>query len=72
MIGIGGIAGLLFVLSNHFSVDISVYLVSVIFLSGFLAWARLSLGAHKPSQVYSGFALGWLAVALCISIFFNH
>ena len=68
MIGVGGIAGLLFALSYKFHVDVLWHLAIVIILSGLLAWARLWLNSHKPSQVYIGFITGWVIVWLSVVI----
>ncbi|MFP4556482.1 MAG: hypothetical protein ACLFNU_06395 [Bacteroidales bacterium] len=69
MIGIGGIAGMLFALSYRFSVDVVWHLVIVIVVAGILAWARLAANAHKPVQVYTGFITSWIIVALTIIVF---
>jgi hypothetical protein len=66
MVGIGGVTGLLFALSQKLYVDINWYLMGVIILAGIVAWARLALHSHKPSQVYMGFVLGSVTVALSI------
>jgi len=69
MIGIGGMAGLFFALSIRFYVDVSWYLVAIVLAAGVIAWSRLVLNAHKPSQVYSGFAIGWISIALSMLLF---
>lgn len=69
MIGLGGIAGMLFALSYRFSVDVIWHLAIVVILAGILAWARLTVNAHKPSQVYTGFIASWIIVALTIIMF---
>lgn len=66
MIGIGGIAGLLFALTQSFFYDIFWYLIIAIILAGLVAWARLEVNAHKPAQVYGGFLLGWVTISLSI------
>ena len=66
MVGIGGIAGLLFGLSQRAYFNIMWFLLAAIIVAGVVAWARLALKAHEPAQVYTGFSLGWICVTLCI------
>lgn len=66
MVGIGGIAGLLFGLSQKAYFNIMWFLLAIIIIAGIVAWARLAVKAHEPAQVYAGFSLGWTCVALCI------
>lgn len=64
----GGLVGLLVIVSMHLNVNTNLWLIIVILLSGVLASARLYLGAHKPSQVFAGFALGFFVIALGIGL----
>ncbi len=64
MIGIGGLAGFIFSLSHLFYTDVLYFVVVAFFISGIVAWARLALNAHKPSQIYTGFALGFLIMLI--------
>ncbi len=59
MVGIGGLAGLIFSFSLLFQAEVLVFLVLTIFVAGLVGWARLTLKAHNPPQVYTGFVLGW-------------
>lgn len=61
-IGLGGLAGALYAMSIHYSVDLSWVLVLIFLVAGLVGSARLYLGAHKPSQVYAGFLWGFLIV----------
>jgi hypothetical protein len=63
MVGIGGITGLFFALSIRFYADVTWLLVAAVLIAGLVAWSRLSLNAHKPAQVYLGFAIGWITIA---------
>lgn len=67
MVGIGGIFGLLYALSLRFQAAGLWFIIAAIAAAGLVAWARLSLNAHKPSQVYAGFSLGALAVAFFVT-----
>ena len=49
--------------------DMSVALIAIILLSGIVAYARLKLNAHTPSQVYSGFVLGFF-IELGLMLFY--
>lgn len=64
MIGIGGILGLIYVLSAQLKLDLVGILLLGTFLAGLLGSARLKLESHKPAQVYFGFLFG-----LCLMIF---
>ena len=59
MIGIGGIAGCLFALSQFLIADLLFPILIVIVASGILGWARLAREAHTPAQIYSGFFIGF-------------
>lgn len=64
MIGIGGIVGLLFALSERLSIDVGFWIICAILISGFIGFARLKLNTHTSSQIYTGFLIG----AACVSI----
>lgn len=59
LVGWGGLTGLILMLTLRFSTDLMLFLILSILISGFIASARLKLGAHTPLQVYSGFLLGF-------------
>jgi len=62
-VGLGGALGLFFVLNAYLPENELLYiLVLLIILSGAVLSARLALDAHTPSEVYSGFLLGFSAV----------
>ncbi len=66
MIALGGTAGMLFAFATLFNFQLSVPLILLLIIAGITGTARLMLNAHIPSQVYSGFLLGfgveWLFV----------
>jgi membrane-associated phospholipid phosphatase len=68
MVGIGGLAGLVFAFALIYQANVLVFLVLSFLFAGIVAWARLSLKAHNPAQVYSGFLLGWLTM-VCVLLF---
>jgi len=58
MIGIGGLTGMLFGVSQVLNAELIMIILATILIAGMLGTARLLLGAHSPSQVYTGFFLG--------------
>ncbi len=55
---LGGVCGMLIFISVQLGVDLSNWLIAIVLISGLVASARLSLSAHKPWEVLSGFGLG--------------
>ncbi|TAH41198.1 MAG: hypothetical protein EYC69_09510 [Bacteroidetes bacterium] len=68
MIGIGGIVGTFFGLSNFMVVDLRFPILITILIAGLLGSARLSLGAHTSMQIYAGFLIGFFCEYLILSI----
>jgi membrane-associated phospholipid phosphatase len=62
MTGLGGLIGLVLVLSRKLGVDMMMVLVLLIVLSGLAGFARLRLNAHSGSQVLAGFLIGLTVV----------
>jgi hypothetical protein len=62
MVGIGGLAGALIVISFLLMTNLLVFLIPVLILAGIIGAARLQLMAHEPSQIYAGFGLGFLVM----------
>ena len=59
MIGIGGVAGILTLLSKK-NDEVLLYPLSITFLvAGLIAFSRLQLGAHNSKQIIAGFGLGF-------------
>jgi hypothetical protein len=69
MTGMGGLTGLMLSLSYVYDTDTMYFLVIVLFISGLLASARLKLNAHKPGELYTGYALGFVTVFAVCSAF---
>lgn len=59
MIGIGGITGTFLALSIRWQLDLLTIILCLFLLSGLLGYARLKLGSHKPSEIYSGYITGF-------------
>jgi hypothetical protein len=68
MIGIGGLIGTFFGLSTFLLVDLRMMIIICLLIAGLLGVARLTLGAHKPSQIYAGFLAGFFCEYLLLSI----
>lgn len=66
MVGVGGLAGLLFAIAQILGAPIQNLIILSLLLAGLLGFARLTLDAHTPAQIYSGFLIGffleWLLV----------
>jgi len=71
MIGIGGLTGMLFGLSQVLNAGLITMILTAIMISGLLGAARLYLGAHTQSQVYTGFFIGLFTEWWIITLFTN-
>jgi membrane-associated phospholipid phosphatase len=69
MIGIGGLTGMLFGLSQILNAGLEVIITGLILVSGLLGTARMQLGAHTPAQIYTGFVIGFLTEWLILRWF---
>lgn len=68
MIGIGALIGTFFGLSTFLLVDLRVSIIVFLLIAGLLGTARITLGSHKPSQIYAGLILGFLCEYFLLSI----
>ncbi|MGQ1785823.1 MULTISPECIES: PAP2 family protein [unclassified Saccharicrinis] len=68
MVGIGGLLGALVSMSLKYGVNTHLWMLAVILVAGMLGSSRLILGAHSPSQVYSGFVLGLMVICTIVLI----
>ena len=68
LLGAGGVVGFLISLSIKYHIDVHYLLAACLFLSGVIAMARLQLLGHSPSQIYTGFLLGFLIMFSIIII----
>jgi hypothetical protein len=58
MTALGALAGMVLAVSMRFNINLILYLSVIFLISGVAGWARLSLKAHTPAQVYTGFGGG--------------
>src|ERR1041385_4647303 len=68
MIGIGGIAGMFFGMSEFLLIDLRIPILITILIAGLVGTARLSLGSHHPSQLYAGFFVGFICEYFILGI----
>jgi hypothetical protein len=59
MVGISALSATAFFLQQKFQVDTAMLFLLIILIAGLIATARLHAHAHTPSQVYTGFLLGF-------------
>lgn len=64
MAGIGGLCALIFTFSMRISTSLRGMFMMTILAAGLLAYSRLKLEVHKPSQIYAGFLLGFVVVCV--------
>ena len=62
MIGLGGLVGLVIAISLRLEVNLVIYLVLLILISGIVGAARLKLNSHNILEVGAGFYIGLLIV----------
>lgn len=58
MVAIGGLCGMMLAISYRLQINLHHLLVALFLIAGLVAFSRLKLSAHNPSQVYVGFLLG--------------
>jgi hypothetical protein len=69
MIGNGGITGLIAYIIYYLHVNLEIYLIIIIFLAGLTGTARMILNAHKPSEIYSGFLVGFAVISVVMFVY---
>ena len=62
MAGIGGLAGGILAMSLLLNVNLSLYFMLSIFVSGLVGYSRLQLQAHKSYEVYVGWFVGAITI----------
>ena len=67
MLGIGGLIGVWFVLNSKLFLNLYILIPILLLCAGLTGFARLKLNAHKPSEVYVGFILGF---SIMFSLFY--
>lgn len=67
--GLGSLLAIVMTLSARMHANLTLIWVIVMLLAGMVMAARLYLRSHKPAQVYSGFALGFMVIWLVMVVF---
>jgi hypothetical protein len=67
MAGIGGLTGLIIVLSIFYKIDMAIILSTAILITGFIATSRLALSAHSIIEILAGYFLGLIIVMIIMS-----
>jgi hypothetical protein len=67
--GLGGLAGLIIALIYIYETPLEGFLLMVLFSGGLVGSARLTLGEHRPFEVYCGFALGFICVLITLLVY---
>ncbi len=62
MTGMGSLLGTFLAIAVLYSIEIPLFIPSLILLSGVVGFARLQLNRHSPLQIYAGFILGFLGM----------
>lgn len=65
----GALAGVFLALAFRFSLNLQLLLALIFLAGGLTGWARLTLNAHSPAQVYAGYLCG-LAIAFFLMFSF--
>ena len=66
MIGLGGLTGTIIALSFLLKVNLQYYLIIAVLISGIVAYSRLTLSAHNPKQIYSGWLVGLISTFVAL------
>jgi hypothetical protein len=70
--GLGGICGLIFVLSVFFGKDLLTFLSIALFVSGVVASSRLFLKAHSILEIISGYLIGFSGTFFIVLYFIKN
>jgi len=68
--GIGGVGGLVWGLSEILYIQLTMLFILLILLSGIIGTARLIRGSHTQMQIYSGLLIGF-AIELMVMEFYS-
>jgi len=70
-LGIGGIIGFVMVMSYEYQLNFNAFLAVLFVVAGLIGVSRLALNAHRPKEVYIGFALGIVSQWMSFQIYQN-
>lgn len=66
--GMGGVTGALAGMTELYGDNYFLPMIAALIISGFVAASRLRLNAHRPAEVYAGFALGVFTMYFLLSL----
>lgn len=69
MVACGSLAGALAGFGVSYGIDLLTQIISILLISGITGYSRLKQQAHSPAQVYTGFALGALAMTVLFLLY---
>ncbi len=69
MTALGALTGMLLAVAFRFGINLQIYLAIFFLIAGIAGWARLTLKAHTPAQIYAGY-LGGTAIAFFLMFSF--
>ncbi len=61
-LSIGALTGLIIGISYRFNLEMIIMILLSIFISGLVGYSRITLNAHRPSEVYFGYLLGFCSM----------
>lgn len=67
--GLGSLLATVMALSVRMYANLAAIWIPLILISGLVMASRLYLNSHNPSQIYAGFALGFLTIWLVMVVF---
>jgi hypothetical protein len=67
--GMSGLIAMMIVLSYKLQTDLNPMIGILIFCSGLVGFARLKTNSHKPSEVYTGYLIGFAVFFMMFLIF---
>lgn len=67
--GLGSLLAMVMALSVRMYANLAGLWIAIILITGLVMAARLYLKSHKPSQIYAGFALGFITMWLVMVVF---
>lgn len=68
LMGVGALSATFVLASQFLSADFLYAVLTSVLVAGFTAFARITLNAHKPYQVYTGYLVGFATQYLGISL----
>ncbi|MFC2104064.1 hypothetical protein ACFLS4_01770 [Bacteroidota bacterium] len=68
MTGIGGLTGALIAVSFRLNVNLELFIIAAVIISGLIGYSRLNLNTHKQYQVYIGWLTG-IFVSITVLLF---